>query len=359
MEKSKLRRMIQRHPKLMASCFVDDLKTNMRLVQESLQLTDAQLQLLTEAVPGLLKLDRDQVRHRLRALRSPKGLRLRSAAHARKVLLKAPMLLHRKDPEATFGLLRGELHGLLQGDEEKVREAILRRPEIFTYSHEHWRKVVSVLEDSIGLGAEEVCTMLSKEPRLLMCSDGSLETTAHRLRARLALSSEDLCRLLVVFPQALLLSWDENLAPKLDSLASALSLPPERLGVLLMKNKSLLGMSLDKNLLPKLNYLLDLRQDAHAVAAELQKRPRVLNLSLSGRIAPRLERVRGADLSFDSFSDWSFLELNDADFQSWWVGVVEPARQQALRHPHKHGSEALRDVKLKSVRSEQLRKSRA
>ena len=103
----------------------------------------------------------------------------------------------------------------------------------------------------------------------------------------------ELRRLVLGLPSILGLSFESNIAPKLDALQARLGLEEEELALLASKPPQVLGYSFERNVLPKLAYL----QETFGLSdAELKQRvlalPALLGYSVERRYRPRAERCR-------------------------------------------------------------------
>ena len=91
MSKERLRKLIAQHPKLVATVFLEDVKTTMEFLQEELELSQRQIRTLTAASPSVIRYYRTDLRRNIAFLRGP-ALKL-SSDGLKKLVLKRPQLL--------------------------------------------------------------------------------------------------------------------------------------------------------------------------------------------------------------------------------------------------------------------------
>lgn len=118
-----------------------------------------------------------------------------------------------------------------------------------------------------------------------LSSSANAESTLEYLRAQVALTQPQLCKLVSAFPQLLGLSLEQNVRPTLRFLAqSGVSAPR-----ILLRAPAVLGFSVDENLRPSMAFLRSLGID---VPRALDKHPQLLGLSIEGKLKPTVAFLR-------------------------------------------------------------------
>ena len=171
MSKERLRNMILQHPKLVASAFLDEVKTTMDFLQEDLQLSPRQIRSITTTSPSVIRYYRTNLRRNLAFLRGP-ALSL-SEDDLRKVVLKRPQLLgySLEKLESTTEFYR-EYLGLYG---EMLGKLLQRFPFLLAYSVENNLKPTVILirdeifghHDEVSHRIEATSAVVIKFPQIL------------------------------------------------------------------------------------------------------------------------------------------------------------------------------------------------
>ena len=143
MSKERLRNMILQHPKLVASAFLEDVKTTMDFLQEDLQLNPRQIRSITTTSPSVIRYYRTDLRRNLAFLRGP----------------------------------------ALDLSEDDLKKLVLKRPQLLGYSLEKLEKTTEFYSEYLGLQGEKLGNLVTRFPFLLAYSvEKNLKPTMFLLR---------------------------------------------------------------------------------------------------------------------------------------------------------------------------------
>ena len=130
LSKDKLRSMILQHPKLVATCLLDDVKTTIDFLQEDLQLSPRQLSSLTATSPSVIN-------------------------------------YYRTDLKRNLAFLRGSSLCLT---EENLKKVVMKRPQLLGYSLNNLYKTTTFFREYLGLFGEELGILVTRFPFILAYS---------------------------------------------------------------------------------------------------------------------------------------------------------------------------------------------
>ena len=157
------------------------------------------------------------------------------------------------------------------------------------------------LEARLALSEEQLRKVVVRRPSLLGLSfDANVAPTLAKLQARLGLSEAQLQRLVVANPMLIGCSFHANVEPSLAKLQNRLQLSEEQLRKVVVAHPPVLGYSHEANLAPKLDFLqTELGLSAADLRDSIVAFPANLGYSLDKRYRPRLRATRlvGADAS--------------------------------------------------------------
>ena len=128
----------------------------------------------------------------------------------------------------------------------------------------------------------------------------TVDRTLTYLKTRLALSPEQLRKVVVASPQALGYSVETHIEPKLAYLETRLGLSQDQLRKVVVAFPTALSCSIEENLEPTLAFYGEaLRLDTRGLAAFIYGFPTALGYSVSGRLRPRYDRCLRAGMEVE------------------------------------------------------------
>ena len=143
--------------------------------------------------------------------------------------------------------------------------------------------------------------------------DATVEATSSALQSRLALSDEELRKVLLTLPSVLGLSFETNVSPSLDALQSRLALSDAQLKRVVLLLPTVLGYSFESNISPKLDYLQSaLALPLDALRDRVVRFPPLLGYSHTQRFQPRIDACHAAGV--DATIVLSRITMTDARF---------------------------------------------
>lgn len=322
MSKERLRHMISQHPNLVATVFIEDVKTTMEVLEEDLQLSPRQIRTLAMEHPFVIRYYRAELRRKLAFMRGP-ALRL-SDDNLKKLVMKRPQLLgfSMENLGGTTGFFRYELN--LYGEE--LGNMLVRAPYLLSYSvpNNLYPTVVYLRDEVFGCYGdidrrrEAVSATIKRFPLLLGYSlEDNLKKKVKFLKARLGVSPRELARMISTYPQMLSLSTEKNLRPKFNLFTQQLEFSREELRSVIVLTPTTLSLSLENNLKPKIQYLLkDVGLTKKQLRRLILQTPGMLSYSFESRMKPRMENLIAAGRDWDDIPA-PVIGLTEKKFVKW------------------------------------------
>ena len=253
LNKSQLRKIVERQPNILACSIEDNLEPTIDAIQSSLKLSDKELTKLVVRTPNLLtqNMSAENIKQRLSLLR--------------------------------------EILDLPEGDVEGVRKRIIIRPELLFWPEESMKESQQWIQQRFGLGDARIAQMCRNRLDLLFSNTTTLDNKADSIQADISISDDELSDLLSKFPAILSYCPEENIKPKLRYLRTRFELDDDALKNLVLKAPQLFGYS-ETNIEEKLQFYSNLVGEREAKRLVIKSKG-LLTKSLKTRLTPRLDEV--------------------------------------------------------------------
>ena len=254
LNKSQLRKIVERRPNILACSIEDNLEPTINDIQSSLELSDKELIKLIVQSPDVLTQNMSAVNIKQR-----------------------------------LSLLQ-EILDLPEGDVEGVRKKCIVSPPLLFWPEESMKESQQWIQKRFGLGDAKIAQMCRNMPQLLFSNTTTLDDKAASIQTALSHSDEELSKLVSKFPAILTCSPKENIKPKLRYLRTRFELDDDALKNLVLKAYPLFGYPTG-NIEEKLQFYSALVGEKEAKRLVI-KSSSLLNQSLEKRLKPRLEEVK-------------------------------------------------------------------
>lgn len=206
------------------------------------------------------------------------------------------------------------------------------------------RRVAQLLQRRLRLTDSELLRVLVRHPYLLDYSfEQNVAPTLDTLQRSLALQTEELKKLVQGAPQLLGLNVDGTTVPRLAALRELLALDVDGLRRMLLRVPSLTNLSVEDNLAPKLRVLQDLLALSEEEVRSLVVRyPQILSLSVDDNVRPKLDALRRLLTDDDAELGGAVMDpVADA------AAATESVRNLVLRYPTVLGLSTSRNLEPK------------
>ena len=254
LNKSQLKRIVEREPVVLTYSIEDNLEPTINNIQSSLELSDKEMTKIFVKSPDVFRfnMSAENIKQRLTLLQ--------------------------------------ELLGLQEGDIKGVRKCVIIRPDILCWSEERMKELQQWIQQRFDLGDAKIAQMCRNMPQLLFSNITTLDDKADSIQAVLSLSDDELSDLVSKSPAILCCySIEENIKPKLRYLRTRFELDDDALKNLVLNAPSLFGCS-EGDIEEKLQFYSALVGEREAKRLVI-KSSNLLRQSLEIRLKPRLEEV--------------------------------------------------------------------
>ena len=254
LNKSQLKRIVEREPVVLTYSIDDNLQPTINNIQSSLELSDKEMTKIFVKSPDVFRFNMSAVNIKQRLT------------------------------------LLQELLGLQEGDIKGVRKCVIIRPDILCWSEERMKELQQWIQQRFDLGDAKIAQMCRNMPQLLFSNITTLDDKADSIQAVLSLSDDELSDLVSKSPAILCCySIEENIKPKLRYLRTRFELDDDALKNLVLNAPSLFGCS-EGDIEEKLQFYSALVGEREAKRLVI-KSSNLLRQSLEIRLKPRLEEV--------------------------------------------------------------------
>ena len=209
-----------------------------------------------------------------------------------KIFVKSPdVLVHNMSAEnikQRLSLIQ-EILNLPEGDNEGIQKYVKPAPQILFWPEESMKESQQWIQQRLGLGDARIAQMCRNRPYLLFANTTTLDDKADSIQSELSLSDEELSNLVSKSPAILGYCPEENLRPKLQYLRTRFELDEDALKHLVLNAPSLFGYS-ETNIEEKLQFYSKLVGEREAKRLVIKSKG-LLTKSLKTRLTPRLDEV--------------------------------------------------------------------
>ena len=254
LNKSQLKRIVERDPVVLTLSINDNIEPTIDNIQSSLELSDTELTKIFAKSPDLLNKSGENIKQRLSLLR--------------------------------------EILDLPEGDVEGIQKYVKLAPQILFWPEESMKKSQEWIQQRFDLGDTRIAQMCRNRPQLLFSNTTTLDDKADSIQADISLSDDELSDLVSKSPAILCYSPEEKIKPKLRYLRKRFELDDDALKNLVLKAPSLFGYS-ETNIEEKLQFYSKLVGEREAKRLVI-KSNNLLKQSLEKRLKPRLEEVKNS-----------------------------------------------------------------
>jgi len=248
-------------------------------LKNELGLSDTAMWRITYEASSALAMSTAVVRHKVDVLRETMDL---SDENVRTIIERFPAILHLSADKNIAPTILFLLRALDLGRDE-LRELVVAFPAILSYSRANLNSKLGFFRRVMKYSVEECRELLLKEPRLLRAGvkTGLIPRMQFLLRD-IEIPMDQLRLIVNKNPLILLYSLEQNLIPKLVYyFLMKLQMSSKQVTKLLLAFPQILDYNLDRNIQPKTQYFIkDLGFSNTEFAAMLLKFPRLLTLSL-------------------------------------------------------------------------------
>ena len=257
LNKSQLRTVVERDPKILTLSIDDNLEPTIDNIQSSLELSDKELTKMIVRQPKVLvhNMSAENIKQRLSLLQ--------------------------------------KLLGLQEGDNRTLRKKCIELPPLLFWPEESMKESQQWIQQRFGLGDAKIAQMCRNRSQLLYSNTTTLDDKADSIQAVLSISDDELSDLVSKSPAILCgYSIEENIKPKLRYLRTRFELDDDALKNLVLNAPSLFSLPRD-NIEEKLQFYSALVGE-RAAKGLVVKSNGLLQQSLKTRLKPRLEEVKNS-----------------------------------------------------------------
>ena len=291
LNKTQLRKIIERNPDALTSSIDGNLQLTVDNIQSSLELSDEELNKLVERTPEVLTQCADNITQRISLLQ--------------------------------------EILDLPEDDIEVLWKKIKKAPRVLFWPEERMKENQQWIQERFSLGDEEIAHMCRTHANLLLQNSTTMNKKADAIQSDLSLSDDELSGLVRKYPSILCFSIENNLRPRLRYFRTIFQLDDDALKHLLLKQVPLFGLS-EGNIEEKLTFYSSLVGEREAKRLVV-KSSNLLLRSLK-KLKSRLEEVEksGVKIRWDETRIQRLACRSDDLWERYKLGEARKPRKKEL-----------------------------